>query len=47
MALPSVIIVVCGDGGSGGGGGSFLLSPLDFSLHFMFCIVAFRLCLVM
>lgn len=50
MALSSVVIVVffCRGGGGGKGGVadhyfrySFLLSPLDFSLHFTFCIVAF------
>lgn len=51
MALSSVVIVVvfCRKGRGGGKGGvadhyfrySFLLFPLDFSLHFTSCIVAF------
>ena len=49
MALSSVVIVVVFCRGGGGKGGvadhyfrySFLLSPLDFSLHFTSCIVAF------
>ena len=49
MALSSVVIVVVFCRGGGGKEGvadhyfrySFLLSPLDFSLHFTSCIVAF------